>query len=99
MQQVHIYIYIYIYIYISYIHFLREGTLNQKNRPYLSPTPIKHDQFYGRRLPSRQLGKPGRRALCTEEGGQQGAVAEKQQETCQANENVADSYGPGVNIP
>ncbi len=41
---------------------------------------------------ARQLGKPGKRALCTEEGGQQGEVAERQDETPQANEYVADSY-------
>jgi hypothetical protein len=35
--------------------------------------------------PARQLGKPGKRALCIEEGGQQGEVAYKQQETPQAN--------------
>ena len=46
--------------------------------------------------PARQLGKLGKRALCKEEGGQQGEVAKKQQETPQANKNVADSYVPGV---
>ncbi len=45
---------------------------------------------------ARQLGKPGQRALCTEEEGQQGEVAKKQQETPQANKNVADSYVPVV---
>jgi hypothetical protein len=45
---------------------------------------------------ARQLGKPGKRALCIKEEGQQGEVAKKQQETPQANKNVADSYAPGV---
>ncbi len=35
--------------------------------------------------PARQSGKPGKRALCMEEGGQQGEAAKKQQETPQAN--------------
>ena len=46
--------------------------------------------------PARQPGKPEKRALCIEEGGQQGEAAKKQQETPQANKNVADSYVPGV---
>jgi hypothetical protein len=46
--------------------------------------------------PAKKLGKPGKRALCIEEGGQQGKVAEKQQETPEANKNVADSFVPGV---
>jgi hypothetical protein len=46
--------------------------------------------------PARQLGKPGERPLCIEEGGQQGEVAKKQQETPQVNTSVADSYVPGV---
>jgi hypothetical protein len=46
--------------------------------------------------PARQLGKPGKRALCIEEGGQQGEVAKKQQETPQANKNVADLHVPGL---
>jgi hypothetical protein len=45
---------------------------------------------------ARQLGKPGERALCIEEGGQQGEVAKKPLETPEANKNVADSYVPGV---
>jgi hypothetical protein len=43
--------------------------------------------------PARQ---PGKRALCIEEGGQQGEAAKKQQENPQANKHVADSYVPGV---
>ncbi len=46
--------------------------------------------------PARQPGKPEKRALCIEEGGQQGEAAEKKQKTPQANKNVADSYVPGV---
>jgi hypothetical protein len=46
--------------------------------------------------PARQLGKPGKRALSIEEGGQQGEVAKKQQENPQTKKNVADSYVPGV---
>jgi hypothetical protein len=46
--------------------------------------------------PARQPGKTGKRALCIEERGQQGEAAKKQQETPQANINVADSYVPGV---
>ncbi len=46
--------------------------------------------------PARQPGQPGKLALCIEEGGQQGEAAKKQQETPQANKNVADSYVPGV---
>ncbi len=41
--------------------------------------------------PAGQPGKPGKRALCIEEGGQQGEAAGKQQETPQANKNVANS--------
>jgi hypothetical protein len=46
--------------------------------------------------PARQPGMPEKRALCIEEGVQQGEAAKKQQETPQANKNVADSYEPGV---
>jgi hypothetical protein len=46
--------------------------------------------------PARQPGKPEKRALCIEEGGQQGEAAKKWQETPQANKHVADSYVPGV---
>ena len=46
--------------------------------------------------PARQPGKREKRALCIEEGGQQGEAAKKQKETPQANKNVADSYVPGV---
>jgi hypothetical protein len=46
--------------------------------------------------PGRQPGKSGKLALCTEEGGQQGEAAKKQQETPQANKNVADPNVPGV---
>ncbi len=42
--------------------------------------------------PARQPGKPEKRALCIEEGGQRGEAAKKQQETPQASKNVADSY-------
>jgi hypothetical protein len=45
---------------------------------------------------ARQSGKLEKRALFIEEGGQQGEAAKKQQETHQANKNVADSYVPGV---
>ncbi len=41
--------------------------------------------------PARQPAKPGKLALCIEEGGQQGEAAKKQQETPQANKYVADS--------
>ncbi len=40
--------------------------------------------------PARQPGKPEKRALCIEEGGQLGEAAKKWQETPQANKNVAD---------
>ncbi len=46
--------------------------------------------------PARQLGKLGKCALCTEEGGQQGEVPGKQQENSLVNKNVADSYVTGV---
>jgi hypothetical protein len=46
--------------------------------------------------PDRQPGKPGKLALCIKEGSQQGEAAKKQQETSQANKNVADSYVPGI---
>jgi hypothetical protein len=47
--------------------------------------------------PARQPGKLGKLVLCIEEGGQQGEVAEKQQENPQPKKkNVADSYVPGV---
>jgi hypothetical protein len=50
--------------------------------------------------PARQLGKPGKRALCSHGHGhghgQQGEVAGKQQKTHQANKNVADFYVAGV---
>ena len=46
--------------------------------------------------PARQPGKPEKRALCIQKEGRQGEAAKKQQETPQANKNVADSYVPGV---
>ncbi len=46
--------------------------------------------------PTRQSGKLEKRALFIEGGGQQGEAAKKQQETHQANKNVADSYVPAV---
>jgi hypothetical protein len=48
---------------------------------------------------ARQLGKPGKSALCIEEEGQQGEVAKKQQETPQANKNVADFYVLAYLVP
>ncbi len=71
-----------------------------QNRPYLSPTSRKRDHRIDSVADSgtvRQLGKPGKRALCTEPGkGVSRENREKPAGTPQANKNVADSYVPGV---
>ncbi len=49
--------------------------------------------------PARQPGKPGKLALCTEEGGQQGEAAKKQQETPQANKMLLIPMYPAYLVP
>ncbi len=51
-----IYVYVCMYIY-TVCSLFKRGDSYSKNRPYLSPTLIKRDRFYGRRQPRQAAWK------------------------------------------